>query len=466
MARRMVLWVAVCLSVLGYASWGQGGARGILVETLRPGLTLAVDKGCGATYVHDELLTVTVRSDRAGYLTLFDFMPDGKVQLIFPNQYHQDAQIQGETTVKIPGEILPFRFRIQPPDGEETLFAVVTESKVDLLPEQYVDFAKAFPQLPGTHEETAHDLVRGVGVIPTGTWWAAAMCWFNVQPTATVTTPTTTPGGEGWALFAGVDAYDETPYTGEDGLKYYFPKLRYCAKGARDMATALKSTFPTQKLLLDTEVTHNAVEEAITQWLAQAPEGATVLIYFSGHGSRMKDTSGDEADNYDETIVPWDYGSKHRFIVDDEISRWTSTLKADRVILIFDSCHSGTMERNAYTARLLTTGARTVEPPLTDGMAEDFGTGTGARGTWWKQLVITGCKPNESSYEDSGLQSGVLTYYLLQALAGKGDTNGDRWVTAQEAYLYSATHVPANYPKQHPQMTDKIQEAVRLAQPK
>ena len=442
---------AVLLVAIGMLATAD--TRAILVQSQKPGVTISVDKGCGSVYQHGEHLNITVRSEKAGYLTIFDFMPNKKVQMIFPNQYYQDNYVQaGEYS--IPGNILPFTFTVAPPDGEEIVCAVVTAEPFDLLPGQDYDFSDVFPKITKGAEETARMLVERLKIVANK--YAMAMCHFYIGHRVATTF------GEGWALFIGVNDYDETRYTGEDGNVYYFPKLRYCVKGAREMAAALEPMFPKQKVLLDHGVTHDSVYQAITGWLAQAPEGSTVLIYYSGHGSRVKDRNGDEIDGYDETIVPWDYGKKHQFIVDDEIRRWLSLLKADKVILIFDSCHSGTMERGAFTARLVNTNTRVVEPPLIDGMVNDILPAAGIRGTWWKDLVITACKPNESAYESSRLQNVALTYYLLQALNGKGDSNGDGWVTAQEAYNYAAERVTLDFPKQHPQLTDDIKEAVRL----
>ena len=428
----------------------QGIPRQLLVQSLKPGLSLSIDKGCGAVYQHGDVLNVTVRSNQSGYLTIFDFSPDGRAQIIFPNSYHKSNFIEGEKEYTIPGDLLPFQFKVAPPDGEELLYAVVTQQPYDLIPGQTYDFSKVFPQLSGSGEVIA----RSLRVVP-----SAAMCHFYVGQEPP------TPWGNGWGLFIGVDDYDQTPFTGEDGHRYMFPKLKYGVKGAQEMAEVLQPTFPHQKLLMDREVTHDAVQQAITGWLSQAPEGSTVLIYYSGHGSRTRDTNGDEIDGYDETLVPWDYGRKKQFIVDDELRRWLSMLKADKVILIFDSCHSGTMERGVYTARSLDTGStsRDIDPLLTDGMASDLVPSAGSRGTWWKDFVITACKPNESAYESTRLENGALTYYLMEALKGRGDTNSDGWVTTQEVYQYAAKMVPLDFPKQHPQVTDDIKEAVRLS---
>lgn len=448
----VVAVIVILFSVLTLA-----GTRQVLVQSLKPGLSLSVNKGCGAVYQHGDLLNITARSNQAGYLTIFDFTPDKHVQVIFPNKYYTNNHIDGNKDYSIPGDLLPFQLVIAPPDGQEVLYAVITKKPYELIPGKTYNFEDIFPQISDRDEATAESLAQRLKVVPSDNWSAVAICHFYVgqEPSAAL--------GSGWALFIGVDDYDQTQFAGADGNKYYFPKLKYCVKGAQEMAATLQPMFPTQRVILNHGVTHDAVQQAITSWLAQAPEGSTVLIYYSGHGSRTKDQNGDEQDGYDETLVPWDYGTKHQFIVDDELHRWLSLLKADKVILIFDSCHSGTMERGVYTARLVNTGARVIEPPLTDGLVSDLVPTAGSRGTWWKNFVITACKPNEAAWESPRLQNGALTYYLMEALKGKGDINGDGWVTTQEAYEYAAKMVTLEFPKQHPQVADSIKEAVRLS---
>ena len=455
--KRMCTLAVVVIVLFGVLA--LAGTRNILVQSLKPGLSLSIDKGCGATYQHGEHLNITARSDQSGYLTIFDFTPDKHVQVIFPNKYYTSNYIDGNKDYSIPGDLLPFQLVIAPPDGQEVLYAVITQKPYDLVPGKAYNFEDIFPQISDRDEDTAYSLTQRLKVVPSDNWSAVAICHFFVGER------TSTTLGTGWALFIGVDDYDQTQFTEADGNKYYFPKLKYCVKGAQEIAAELQPMFPTQRVLMNHGVTHDSVHEAITAWLRQAPEGSTVLIYYSGHGSRTPDTNGDEQDGYDETIVPWDYGTKHQFIVDDELHRWLSLLKADKVILIFDSCHSGTMERGVYTARRIDTGSgsRAIDPPLTDGLVSDLIPTAGTKGTWWKDFVITACKPNEAAYESPALQNGALTYYLMEALKGKGDANGDGWVTTQEAYQYAAKMVTLEFPKQHPQVADAIKEAVRLS---
>lgn len=76
------------------------------------------------------------------------------------------------------------------------------------------------------------------------------------------------------------------------------------------------------------------------------PGGSTLFWQYSGHGSYVRDLSGDEADGYDETIVPIDFQDKKvGMITDDElrvglVSRVPSSCTLTALI---DSCHSGTI---------------------------------------------------------------------------------------------------------------------------
>jgi len=80
------------------------------------------------------------------------------------------------------------------------------------------------------------------------------------------------------------------------------------------------------------------------KWLVHdCKPGDSLFFHFSGHGSQVKDTDGDEVDGYDETILPVDY-KKNGQIVDDEMNAIMVRPLPEgvRLTAIFDSCHSGT----------------------------------------------------------------------------------------------------------------------------
>lgn len=64
-------------------------------------------------------------------------------------------------------------------------------------------------------------------------------------------------------------------------------------------------------------------------------------IYYSGHGNSVMDTNGDENDGKDSVILPSDY-MENGYISDDDLYEWLRDIQC-KIIMIFDSCHSGTI---------------------------------------------------------------------------------------------------------------------------
>jgi len=72
--------------------------------------------------------------------------------------------------------------------------------------------------------------------------------------------------------------------------------------------------------------------------------GDTVFAHYSGHGGRVADTSGDEDDGYDETLIPVDFKRSGQ-ITDDELFRDLVKPMPSKVLMtsLMDCCHSGTV---------------------------------------------------------------------------------------------------------------------------
>jgi metacaspase-1 len=64
--------------------------------------------------------------------------------------------------------------------------------------------------------------------------------------------------------------------------------------------------------------TRRNLEDAFKRITQYAKADDVVFIHYSGHGGRIRDTSGDEADGYDETLIPVDFKSAGQ-IVDDQV---------------------------------------------------------------------------------------------------------------------------------------------------
>lgn len=266
-----------------------------------------------------------------------------------------------------------------------------------------------------------------------------------------------------WALLVGINEY---PKLGPD--KY----LKGCVNDVEAMSRTLEGRFEFPKdhltILRDGEATRDGILAAMKALAERVGEDDVVVFHYSGHGSRMRDREGDEADGMDETIVPYDSGRKTENcdITDDEIYDWLLDLTeaTPYVTLIFDCCHSGTIVRDAFgeQSRWVEDDTRPLDqlPPspittrtrslLTDATRE-VGT-SGWLPVGERYILIAGCSSSESSYEvkvgeGEGIRHGALTYCLLQELdkIGSGSTYLD-------VFEKVAPRVTGLYPRQHPQL--------------
>ena len=84
-----------------------------------------------------------------------------------------------------------------------------------------------------------------------------------------------------------------------------------------------------------------AVTQAIMTAAKQFVKGDLFLLTYSGHGGQVPDKNLDEADRMDATWVLY-----VRQIVDDELYELYSKFKSgERILVLSDSCHSGSVTR-------------------------------------------------------------------------------------------------------------------------
>lgn len=100
--------------------------------------------------------------------------------------------------------------------------------------------------------------------------------------------------------------------------------------------------------------TKSQIIDSFNEWLVNGTgPGDAVVFYFSGHGTQVLDKDKDEDDKKDEAICPSEtaagsdgYINQSTIITDDELNNLIKKLKERKVLLLFDSCHSGTVSRN------------------------------------------------------------------------------------------------------------------------
>jgi len=80
---------------------------------------------------------------------------------------------------------------------------------------------------------------------------------------------------------------------------------------------------------------------ALSALIAKSANLDEIWFHYSGHGSQVKDTNGDELDVLDEVIVPTDFRTAG-VVLDDDIFAIIQKSKC-KTVLLFDSCHSGSI---------------------------------------------------------------------------------------------------------------------------
>jgi hypothetical protein len=113
------------------------------------------------------------------------------------------------------------------------------------------------------------------------------------------------------------------------------------------------------KILVNKQATEANIRSSVESWLIEGTgPGDRVFFAYSGHGTRVPDVSGDETlDGMDEALAVYDVTPEQPYVkgspvipvsgylLDDEISQWIANLYGRQVVMLFDSCHSGTISR-------------------------------------------------------------------------------------------------------------------------
>ena len=154
----------------------------------------------------------------------------------------------------------------------------------------------------------------------------------NKSPTTNATV-TTKP--KGISLHIGLNAVNASDYGGWDG------PLAACEFDANDMAAIAKAKGIKSTVLLTKKGTRANVLAGMRGAAKALKAGDLFFLTYSGHGGQVPDVSGDEDDKQDETWCLFD-GQ----LIDDELYFELSKFATGvRVLVLSDSCHSGTITR-------------------------------------------------------------------------------------------------------------------------
>ncbi len=216
---------------------------------------------------------------------------------------------------------------------------------------------------------------------------------------------------------------DPDAYAVVIGLEKYrspgIPAVDFAARDARamyDYLTLAMGFDPRNVLLMtDAQATKTDLEKNLGSWLKNRVEARSrVFIYYAGHGAPNPATG----EGY---LMPYEADPNYLEDTAYPVSKLHASLAklpAKNVTVVLDACFSGQGVRS-----LLAKGAR----PLVNAVQAPAAPNA---------VVLAAAASNQISAGHPERRHGLLTAYLLEALHGAADADGDRALTTAEIYEF------------------------------
>jgi hypothetical protein len=215
------------------------------------------------------------------------------------------------------------------------------------------------------------------------------------------------------ALCIGIDDYPDT----ED-------QLAGCVADAGAWATELERAGFAVHSVVNAEATRENILLRMLELVSGSAAGDVLTIQYAGHGTTAPDLDGDEAasgqvgDTEDEALCPVDFRAGE-LIIDDDLGRiWDVLPEGVGLTLFFDSCHSGSAQREVLSPEAVARAAAedaahgrkrrhavlTRENRRLFRLRRGYGDGVAARG----RLAALGGTAAASRANDGGQQREIL----------------------------------------------------------
>lgn len=186
----------------------------------------------------------------------------------------------------------------------------------------------------------------------------------------------------------------------------------------------------------DIKPTSLNIKEQINLLISNTVSGDTLIFYYSGHGSYIRDKNRDETDGKDEIIVPLDY-DKGEFITDDWLfTNMISKVPTNVTLWCFtDCCHSGTIADLKYNYKYncsLKSGKNVTNKLYISSDWKDLFSFSLERSqnVVGKVYLFSGCRDNQTSadaYINKSSQ-GAFTFCFLEFLKKNISNTSNRFL--------------------------------------
>jgi hypothetical protein len=180
-------------------------------------------------------------------------------------------------------------------------------------------------------------------------------------------------------------------------------------------------------LLRDGQATRAGILQALENLAARAAKDDTVLLFYSGHGHY-----GEDGTYYltttDMQLTTNGKVADKTAVREDELLAALQRIQAERMLLIFNACHSGEISPTLAAEEKPFTGATLPAPTA----AALLSTGSG-------RVIITACRDKQFAYLGDGNNT-IFVQALVDGLRGQGVSSQRGFISAFDLYtrLYFA----------------------------
>lgn len=206
---------------------------------------------------------------------------------------------------------------------------------------------------------------------------------------------------------------------------------------ARDLAGAIEARGGRVTLILDAEATRARILGTLEDIATRARPGDAIIFSYAGHGAQLPEAlPGDETDGLDETYILHGFevngpGFDER-IRDNDIAAVLARVHPDvSVLVIADSCHSGTMTRAVDSRGALgATRFLDVGVPATRGALPPPDPATrGADAGLFANVVFANAARDDQTTPEvriDGVFRGALSWSVARAMRGAAKGGDDQ----------------------------------------
>lgn len=372
-----------------------------------------------------EFVTFSYSASQDGYVSLWNIGSSGKAMRLLPNRFQTDMKVKAGKHYFLGEQRQKFGIRVDGPEGMEEVFLLWTKKSHD----QPINMPDTTLNASAVHD--MGDILK-VAKLDTDDWSSKRLS-FDVS-------------ADGKPLMLDFDdlkkqADSRLRMTGAEGKVYLLSmgantgQLQKAGSDAINFNKAIKSLFKGVRSKLYSDAHVSDFRRGMNWLKQQAGPKDTIIIYYSGHGSTLRDQDDDEKrDRFDEVFVMADArktkapGEAH-VIRDDEFSRRINQLQTNNLIVVLDACFSAGMTKSGLGAsqgrrKFFSGGSLGMFlAALTPNWFSD-------RDRLNRGVLIYAAEENQSAYE--GFQGGMMTSALLSEMFNKNN-RGKSWYNMVQA---------------------------------